>query len=204
MNPNDERTAGIVVGFMLAAILFAGVLHVLSVSPAHGQAVAEIDLETQLVIAQAAVAECGWMLPDCDAAVWHTLKRRAGFSQGRRSIGDTVREYCAAWDPSNRLDQRSIWVRNLPAPSPEGFGPSAGLPAPRGWPALSSWDKHRARWLRVVGRAGAFLRGEISDPCKGGRAVHFGGAMDIGAASWVPLECGDTGGQIFYAFGGAK
>lgn len=63
-------------------------------------------------------------------------------------------------------------------------------------------------WKAIYSRAGAFLRGEVPNPCNG-EPVHTGGLMDRSRAEralWVELDCGDTttphGEQKFYAFRG--
>lgn len=100
MNRNDQSalSGGVVVAYLL--IVLAGII----ARTAEGQD------RTQLVIAQAAVAECGWTKADCHTAVWVTLRNRARLSRGRRTIAETARGYCSAW----RLDdRRTRWVLAL-------------------------------------------------------------------------------------------
>lgn len=163
------------------------------VQSAHG---ADHSPGTQLVLAQAAVAECGWGDANCHAAGWHVLARRVSLSRNRRTLAETARAYCATWKPINRL--RKPWVRALVAP-----GEIA--PEPSQWPAASaSWARHAPKWRAVYERAGAFLRGEVRDPCKGGKALHFGGDMDPPGPGWAELQCEQTVRQHFYAFEGMK
>ena len=73
-------------------------------------AIAHADRDaTQLTLARAAVGECGWLLPDCEAALWHTMQRRAAMVQRWRpayTLRQMVLKYCAS-----RITSESIYRR---------------------------------------------------------------------------------------------
>ncbi len=145
----------------------------------------------QLVLARAAVGECGWFMPDCEAGVWHTLQRRhAGVLVVRAARGDRrgysltmmFLQYCAVFRGPHA--GRNRWVRTLPD-RPGG---------PEGWPRAARWDLHEPYWHRVHLRAGLFLRGLVPDPCDG-EPVHTGGIMDrarMNPAKFREVDCGET------------
>lgn len=145
--------------------------------------IAEVDsdrLATQLTLARAAVGECGWLLPDCSAAVWHTLARRAAV------VGMTLRrmvlKYCSVF--RGKHEGRRVWVRGL----------NADGKRPNGWPESASWSKHAVIWNRMYERAGLFLDGKVKDPCRG-KPIHTGGDMDshrMDPDDWRKVYCGVT------------
>ncbi len=124
---------------------------------------------TQLTLGRAAVGECGWLLPDCEAGIWHTLARRTALVMQWIS-GTTLRglvlRYCSVF--RGKRDGRRVWVRGLRA---DGMRPN-------GWPSAASWDKHAPMWNRIYERAGQFLDGKVKDPCRG-KPIHTGGDMDL-------------------------
>lgn len=157
----------------------------------HALADRRVD-DTQLVLARAAVAECGWQLPDCHAAVWHSFDnrirrlRRRGNLAPEYGIRELARNYCTALKSDPRTE-RQIWIQSLPTPSPSA-------PEPAGWPEDSRWDKHLPLWKGIYDRAGAFLSGSLADPCEA-PAFHFGGDMDaVGPKKqgWEKVDCGVT------------
>lgn len=146
----------------------------------------------QLWIARAAVGECDFLLPDCHAATWHTLQRRLRTVMlprwPRYTLDKLVRKYCAAF--RGRPDDRERWVRGLVAPGTK----------PHGWPRNLRWDRYAPIWETIYNRAGAFLRGEVEDPCKG-RPTHLGGLIDrarMNPHKWRMVRCGKTGDQRFW------
>lgn len=130
------------------------------------------------------------MLPDCEAGVWHTLQRRwrqAARRWQRLTLAGLVRAYCAVF--KGRPVGRKRWVRGLLADR-----------APDGWPARASWKRRGPRWLAIYERAGAFLRGEIPDLCKG-EPTHTGGLIDsarMNPHKFRMVWCGRTGDQRFW------
>ncbi len=143
----------------------------------------------QIMLARAAVAECGWHPTNCYAGVWHTIKNRA--ERTDRTIPEMVRAYCATWDRRTRDKPRARWVREL--------GPTK----PQHWPVNVIWDKHVKYWERAYNGAGAFLQGKVKNPCHK-VPVHFGaryGKDLANAVGWEALECGPTGRQGFYVLG---
>lgn len=198
MTRRDEEGVTAVVAWFLIGLLYVWVVSAFAMwdggdrgarSSGNTGAVAAT---TQRVIAQAAIAECGWLLPDCHAAVWHVLRRRA--DRRGRTLAQTTRAYCALWSPRGGRTSRAQWVRSLHAPV------AAASPRPHGWPGNASWPRHAPMWRAVYHRAGDMLRGGVGDPC-GSTAWHFGGAMDEARAKragWVRVQCGDTGGQRFW------
>lgn len=149
-----------------------------------------VQAVVQLWLARASVAECDFMLPDCHAATWHTLQRRWRRAQRRwptYTLDQMARNYCAAF--KGKPDGRKRWVRGLLAAGTQ----------PDGWPSGASWERHSRWWARVYARAGAFLRGEVKDPCRG-RPTHFGNVADMARfppSEWKRIRCGRTGGQQF-------
>lgn len=153
--------------------------------------VAHVDPVVQLWLARAAVGECDFMLPDCHAATWGTLQRRLWTvilpQWPRYTLDKLVRKYCAPF--RGKPDARERWLRGLEASG-----------KPRDWPSNLDWDHYAPHWDAIYERAGAFLRGEVEDPCKGA-PVHLGGLMDSARMSphkWRTVNCGDTGGQRFW------
>ncbi|NRA02872.1 MAG: hypothetical protein HRU00_09755 [Myxococcales bacterium] len=160
-------------------------------------AIAHADRDaTQLTLARAAVGECGWLLPDCEAALWHTMQRRAAMVQRWRpayTLRQMVLKYCAIF--RGKHEGRRVWVRTL-RPGEK----------PNGWPdAKSSWEKHAPWWQRIYDRAGAYLDGQVKDPCAGrkkrgkGKPIHTGGLMDkarMNPAKWREVDCGRTKTQL--------
>ena len=148
--------------------------------------------DTQLTLARAAVGECDLRMPDCEAALWHTMQRRAVMVQRFRpayTLRMMVLKYCAIF--RGKHEGRRVWVRAL-RPSGE---------QPPGWPRGASWEKHRPHWLRIYARAGDYLNGEVKDPCAGrrkrgkGKPIHTGGLMDKGRMApdkWREVDCGKT------------
>ena len=135
----------------------------------------------QLILAQAAIGECGWHMPDCEAAVWHTLKRRRDTVLKKRTLGYVVERYCSVFRTATN---RTKWVLAL----------SASGGAPKYWPKSADWENHEKAWLETYDRAGRFIAGEVDDPCKG-KPVHTGGLMDRGRMNprkWQEVSCGDT------------
>lgn len=148
--------------------------------------VAEAQAETQVVLARAAVGECGWLLPDCEAALWHTLLRRTVMVLRRQRPAYTLQrmvlKYCAVF--RGKHQGRRVWIRLL---QPDGEQPN-------GWPARSQWEKHRPWWNDVYARAGDFLAGKVKDPCKG-KPIHTGGLVDrarMNPEDWQEVDCGRT------------
>ncbi len=146
----------------------------------------------QLWLARASVGECDFRLPDCHAAVWHTLRRRwlnlvlpqwPGYTLDRMA-----RQYCAVF--KGKSEKRKRWVRGLVADGSE----------PDGWPDAASWEVHGPHWEAIHDVAGDFLRGEVKDPCKG-KPVHLGGLIDrarMNPHKWCMVRCGKTGDQRFW------
>lgn len=130
------------------------------------------------------------MLPDCHAATWHTLQRRWRRVARRwpsYTLERMARNYCAVF--KGKSDGRKRWVRGLVAAGTQ----------PDGWPAAASWERHRPRWDALHARAGAFLRGELRDPCRG-KPTHFGAGQDLARfpeADWARIDCGHTLRQKF-------
>ena len=64
------------------------------------------DDETKVWLARAMVSECGWEVNDCQAAVAHTLARRARVQ--KLSLVEMVRSYCAGLGdkPPNKRQAR--------------------------------------------------------------------------------------------------
>jgi hypothetical protein len=149
----------------------------------------EWDAETQLWLARAMVSEADWSTVDHAAIAW-TLKRqwRARVEhQPAWSFIDQIRRYCAGLRHQTPRTNRHRWVREL------GFHGDA----PASWPKSSSWDAYRSRWLRVLRFAGDWGAGRVGDPCRG-KAIHWGGGMDIPMDKTVrPVNCGFTH-NIFY------
>jgi len=147
-----DVAAGLSVGVLLGALLYS--------CEAKAQ---EPDDSTALVLAIAFVAEAGWDAEQDHAAIGHVLRKRAE----RRGIAlrQQAVEYVSAFKVAS---PRSRWLLalNLDARKPDG------------WPSSLSWAAHVPRWLRVVERARAFLRGEIADPCSAG-VVHWGARTGV-------------------------
>lgn len=146
---------------------------------------------TQLWLARAAIAECGWRPTNCAAALWWTLRRRWQQIPSRVAtyrLDDLLRAYCTIF--KGEATSRGEWVRSL----------SAEATQPQGWPAArASWARHRPIWSDVHRRAGAFLAGKLKDPCTG-EPTHTGNHADTRRSNgcvWQAAECGDTGGQHF-------
>ncbi len=156
-----------------------------------GHASAKTAVDTQLTIARAAVGECGWKMPDCTAALWHTLARRRTHVAERipgYSLRKMFLQYCAIF--KGRSEGRKRWVRGL----------RADAASPSGWTSGASWGKHMGRWQKVYARAGDFLQGNVPDPCKG-KPVHTGSIVDAARMSphrWQIVDCGVTRDQIFW------
>ena len=188
MSPKDQQTAGLIVLAFCFILCVAGFVSCGSPSVA----LAAKRASTQLILARAAVAECGWRLPDCHAAVWHTFDNRIERMRRNESLrpGYGIRElatnYCTALKSDPKTD-RHWWVQGLPTPAP-------GVAPPVHWPAQSRWDKHLPMWTTIYERAGAFLSGSLSDPCAE-PTFHFGGDMDRSGPKnqgWERVECGVT------------
>ncbi len=151
-----------------------------------------VDPVVQLWLARAAVGECNFSLPDCPAAVWHTLQRRWLNLVLPRwpdyTLDRMARQYCAVF--KGKSEKRKRWVRGLVADGSE----------PDGWPDAASWEVHGPHWEAIHDMAGEFLRGNIKDPCKGS-PVHLGGRIDrwkMHPDKWAVVHCGDTGNQMFW------
>lgn len=146
----------------------------------------------QLWLARAAVGECDFILPDCHAATWFTLQRRwrrLMLRWPRYTLDQMARNYCAVF--KGKPERRKRWVRGL----------SAAGTRPDGWPSGNvPWARQSVRWAAIYARAGAFLRGEVKDPCRG-KPTHLGGLIDRGRMSphkWQMVPCGRTGDQRFW------
>lgn len=141
--------------------------------------------ETALVLAIAMVAEAGWDAPIDHAAIAHTLQRKA--DRHGLTLEDVLVRYVAIY---RIRSPRAQWVRDLRLDATK----------PDGWPSHLSWSAHVDRWLVVVERARAFLRGELPDPC---HAEHWGMRTGVDAqraqrAGWILARC--VGGQTKNAF----
>lgn len=105
------------------------------------------------------------------------------------TLDQMARNYCAAF--KGKSEGRKRWVRGLVASGD----------VPDGWPVRASWKRYAPHWKAVHQRAGAFLRGEVKDPCKGS-PTHFGGLIDrarMNPHKWRMVPCGNTGDQRFWA-----
>ncbi len=145
----------------------------------------------QLWLARAAVGECDLILPDCHAGTWWTLHRRWVRVMRRwpsYTLDQMARNYCAVF--KGKPEGRKRWVRGL----------VAAATLPDGWPqARVPWERRSARWTSIYARAGAFLRGEVKDPCRG-KPVHFGAGTDLlrfSLQDWERVHCGRTQAQTF-------
>jgi len=168
-----DVAAGLAVGVLLGALLYS--------CDASAQ---EPDDATALVLAIAFVAEAGWDAEQDHAAIGHALRKRAD----RRGI--TLQQQAVEYVSAFRVaSPRSRWLLAL----------SLDARKPAGWPAALSWAAHVPRWLRVVERARAFLRGELRDPCG---AEHWGGAMDVPRGRMVRASCSTR--NTFYRLGARK
>lgn len=140
------------------------------------------------LLAMAFVAEAGWAdhrhkkAKRDHRAIFHVLKRRWSRMRDRYPtvyprFDDMVRSYVAALDPRTKKGWRVRWLQSLSSPHRKSGE------APVGWPARLSWPAHRVWWLQAQERARNCLAGQrCPDPYRG-RALHFGGDMD------VPSEC---------------
>ena len=171
----------------VALVLLSAMLSAPTAAQPRGDASA-----TQLVLAMAAVGECDFLLPDCHAATWFTLDRRLNDIVKPRWPSRTLDwmtiAYCAVF--RGKMDPRKRWVRGLLASGDK----------PDGWPTNLDWDRYAPKWAAIYERAGAFLRGEVADPCKGA-PVHLGGLIDRARMSphkWQMVRCGRTGDQRFW------
>ena len=121
------------------------VLLALALGPSAAHA--EIDDATRLV--RVALAEARWSTRDRDA-IWHTLGR------WQRRTGKSLR--LVIHERVTRFSRRpKAWITRVE--------PSCRLPA--GFPAWLSWGAHSSSCWAYYAAAGAFLRGELADPCRG-------------------------------------
>ncbi len=146
-----------------------------------------------LNLARAAVAECGWRHTDCHSATFFTLQRRWKKTQVRYPEYEPlamVLRYCSVFKV---IKPHTTWIRMLPVP---GHG------KPHGWPdKKAKWEIHASKWASIYAHAGAFLRGETKDRCKG-KPIHFGAGIEVSRFNqdiWRFVNCGSTGGQRFLA-----
>ncbi len=184
MTGNDQRR------FALGLVVFL-VVFALAATIAE----ARRGLPQQLTLARAAVGECDWHMPDCHAAVWHTLRRRWVESRMARpeklkhySMAKQFFQYCSVFKGPHR--GRNRWVRGLRADAKK----------PAGWPHTADWGVHLMQWKLIYQRAGEFRSGKVADPCDG-EPTHTGGLMDAkrmdsathrGKKKWCRVDCGET------------
>ena len=140
--------------------------------------------ETQAALAMAFVAEAGWAdpkNPEAKAdhrAIYHVLLNRwpalsKRYPERYERFVDVVRAYVAALDPRTEKGRRVRWLRALSAGE---YG--IGAP-PTGWPVEHArWDVHRVWWEQALARAKDCMHGRRCQDPYGGRALHWGGAMD--------------------------
>lgn len=123
------------------------------------------------------VAESGWrQLRDHAAQAW--ILRRWAERTGR-SLPDAV--------------GLRVWAFSRPPAWARRIGPRCEQP--RGWPARWRWSAHEDDCRLLFARAEAFLRGELTDPCRGralgwrspGRALQV--ALSLGRKE---VSCGRT------------
>lgn len=183
-----------------------GLAVVLSVMATAGLAKADDRLlpvkqwnrNTRLLLAQAMVSEAGFERANDHIAIAYVLRARwyawARVAARRLpTFTEMVRAYCSGigrWVPE-RLAVRLRWIKALRDPQ---------IGEPDGWPkAYGKWnERHADLWNEVLDRAEAWVRGDLSDPCKG-RAKLWGGVGDPKPPrGWSKVECGKTA-NTFYA-----
>ena len=99
-------------------------------------------------------------------------------------LRDVLVRYVAAFRVAETARTRWVLALNLDATKPDG------------WPLSLSWAAHADRWLRVVERARAFLRGELRDTCG---AEHWGGPrVDVPRGRMVIAACSGSTRNTFY------
>lgn len=145
-----------------------------------------------LTLAQCVVGEGGWLSRrDHDGIAW-VLARRWRMRIQRHPLTrfvDVMHVYCKALGAGRREPTaRQRWVRAL-----------RGAAIPEGWPRNASWARHLPWWRAAYQRIGQWQLGKVRDPCRG-RALHWGGDMDIPLAEakgLVEIDCGDTENTFF-------
>ncbi len=164
---------------------------------ADGLPVEERGADTTRWLAVAFVAEAGWADPkhqkaEADhRAIFHVLKRRWSRLRKRwpkrfERFVDVLKNYVAALDPRTTKGTRVRWLHAL-------HGHMDMTVAPAGWPQeRARWSVHREWWKAALLRARRCTSGrECRDPYRG-RALHWGGAMDVPRGCMVELPNAGT------------
>lgn len=169
MNDDQSRFAQRVLAALIVVLTVLALVRCARAQQPPIDLATEWSESTQTLLAAAVVGESGWNATVDHAAIPWRLHARW------RAVGGTFEEvilrYCRA------LSGKRPWLLQLNA---QGTRPS-------GWPANARWSKHKAKWLKIHARIGAWARGEVPDPCP--TAVHFGGGMDPPQGTMVPAVC---------------
>jgi hypothetical protein len=147
--------------------------------------------QTQLWLARAMVAEAGWNAKADYVAIAYVLARRWHQMTERwpslRFI-DVIKSYCLSLgDYRRKPTERQRWIRSL----------SWDDSTPESWPNNASWIAHLPFWRRALAVSEKWVKGELSDPCRG-RAWHWGGTIDAPRGRMIAVDCGKTR-NTFYA-----
>jgi hypothetical protein len=139
--------------------------------------------QAQLWLARAILAEAGWNAKADYVAISYVLARRWRQMLERwpsmRFI-DVIKSYCLGLgDYRRQPTERQRWIRSL---SWDGS-------TPENWPHKISWDKHLPFWRKALAVTEKWVKGELSDPCRG-RAWHWGGTIDNPHGRMVTVDCG--------------
>ncbi len=119
------------------------------------------EKDTALWLARSCAGEAGFKATETGEcqAIWWIYKKRAELS------GSTTHYVCMNYSAALKTNNQK-WV---------GFLNRDGT-RPAHWPKHPKWSNYKADWIKMLGTADAFLKGQVSDPRPS--ALHYGGNMD--------------------------